>query len=218
LKSRFHGIFFDLDGTLIDSRRDLAQSVNFAISHLGLPTLPDEEIFGYIGNGMSTLIQLSLESALGDEPSRLLDVALTLFKKHYKDHLLDNTTCYSDVFDTLKSLEEFNKVVITNKIKEFSVMILEGLNLNSYFDIIIGGDEVYEKKPSPEGILKALKMLKLSPENVIIVGDNYTDIESGQNAGISTCFASYGIGKLRNTQPKYIINSLSELIPIIYEI
>lgn len=212
----YQGILFDLDGTLVDSRQDIALSVNATLSLLGIPELPIEKIYNFIGNGISVLMERSLIEVMGEEPSRLLEIGVEMFKNHYGKHLLDNTRCYPDVLETLSTLNDLQKGVISNKIKKFTLEILKGLEILSHFTVVLGGDDVSNKKPHPESILKALDIMKLLPEEVIIVGDNYTDIESGMEAGLTTCFVTYGIGQLKEIKPHFTINSLSELKTIIF--
>ncbi len=214
--SKYQGILFDLDGTLIDSREDIALSVNMALDHLGLKTLDHSIIYNFIGNGVPILMQRALTESLGEDPSRLLDPGITIFKKIYAQHLLDNTLCYPDVNATLEKLNQFEKGVITNKPKDFSITILKGLNILSYFSVVIGGDEVSQKKPHPEGILMALNMMKLTPDEVIMIGDSYADVEAGMEAGVTTCFINDRLGKLKSIKPHFIINSLIELDKIIF--
>ncbi len=191
--------------------------MNTALTQLGLRELPLDDIYKYIGNGAPVLMQRALTKSLGEDPSRLLEPGISLFMTHYGKHLLLETQCYPGVHELLAELGGFNKVVITNKPKAFSVSILEGLNIGSHFSLVIGGDDVAKKKPDPEGVFKALEIMKLSSEEVLMVGDNYTDIESGCSAGVTTCFCNYGMGELKEVEPQFRIDSFRELKDILYE-
>ncbi|GMT50186.1 MAG: hypothetical protein IEMM0008_1725 [bacterium] len=186
------------------------------MTQLGLRELPLDDIYKYIGNGAPVLMQRALTKSLGEDPSRLLEPGISLFMTHYSKHLLVETQCYPGVHELLDELGDLDKVVITNKPKAFSVEILKGLDILSHFSLVIGGDDVEKKKPHPESVLKALEIMKLSSEEVIMVGDNYTDIESGCSAGVTTCFCNYGMGELKGVEPQFKIDSFMELKDILY--
>ncbi|HEO64915.1 MAG TPA: HAD family hydrolase [Spirochaetes bacterium] len=217
IQSKYKGLLIDLDGTIIDSRKDIASSVNATLTQLGLKELPLDDIYKYIGNGAPVLMQRALTKSLGEDPSRMLEPGISLFMTHYGKHLLVETKCYPGVHKLLGELSDFNKVVITNKPKILSIDILKGLDILSHFTLVIGGDDVLKKKPDPEGVYKALEWMKLPPEEVIMVGDNYTDIESGHSAGVATCFCSYGMGELKSIEPQYRIDSFRGLKDILYQ-
>jgi len=217
MKQHYKGILFDLDGTLIDSKQDIAKSVNETLIHLGLDEIHTDKIFSFIGNGVSGLMYKAIRHVLQDEPSRLLDAGISLFQDKYKKHLLEATCCYPGVIDFLHNSDEFRKGIITNKPKALTTEILDGLGIQNFFDIVIGGDEVVNKKPNPEGILRALKEFKLNPQTVLMVGDSYTDIEGGDNASILTCFVTYGYGDINEIQPHYTINQFSDITNCLYK-
>lgn len=209
-------IIFDLDGTLIDSRIDLVNSVNYTLRKLGLEKKPLEEVMGLVGRGLRKLLSDALDSG----ENHKLPEAIEIFRRHYHRHLLDNTILYPGVKKTLEYLREKSKcmVVITNKDSPFTRKILRGLKIRNYFHRIIGGEEQVEKKPSPWAINKLLKELKFSPPQSIIVGDSVYDIQAGKNAGIYTCGVTYGLGKIEDIKkevPHLLINSLEELKDII---
>lgn len=202
---------FDLDGTLIDSKKDIAQSVNFTMAKLGLAPLAEDLIYSFVGNGVTPLIQQTVEAA---SASGGFDQALEIFRKHYDDHLLDATETFPGVRETLKRFEAKTKVVVTNKSQAFSEKILRGLDLGRTFVGVFGGDTSFPKKPSPDVVRHLLETYEVSPRQAVIVGDSRVDMETGKNAGILTCGVTYGFrprSELEDAKPDFLIDRFSEL-------
>lgn len=201
---------FDLDGTLIDSKRDIAASVNFTMSKLGLPPLQDDLIYSFVGNGVTPLIQQTVEAAGGAPFAQ----ALEIFKRHYDEHLLDATDVFPGVREILDRFAAKKKVVVTNKSQGFSEKILRGLKLNRLFDGVFGGDTTFPKKPAPDVVLHLLETYGIPPRHAVIVGDSRVDVETGKNAGILTCGVAYGFrprSELEEASPDFLIERFSEL-------
>jgi len=167
--SGVRALIFDLDGTLIDSKLDLALSVNAALAEMGRPSLPHEQIFGYVGEGAPMLLQRAMgEGASGDECRR----ALEFFLAYYRAHMLDNTVTYPGVREGLEQLAGLSMAVLTNKPVRISRAILEGLGLASYFRYIYGGNSFERKKPDPMGTEVLLRDFGMAPREAMIVGDS----------------------------------------------
>jgi phosphoglycolate phosphatase len=130
-------LVFDLDGTLIDSKLDLALSVNATLEHMGRAPLPEEQIFGYVGRGAARLI----EQALGQATTQECAAGLAFFLSYYRQHMLDNTVTYPGVREGLAALEDLPMAVLTNKPVRFSEQIIEGLGLKRFFRFIYGGEQ-----------------------------------------------------------------------------
>ncbi len=202
------GVVFDLDGTLVSSTTDIALSVNYTLKKLHLPDIDPERIAAFIGDGIRELILRSL----GPGNEHLCEEALSIYTPYYNDHLLDHTTCYPEVQQTLESLVNQHKLfVLSNKREVFSRKILEGLHLSSLFQEIAGGDTYSERKPHPMALLHFAEKHGISPAQLFMVGDNHTDIEAGKRAGARTIFCTYGIGKIGSTSPDLEIASFAEL-------
>jgi phosphoglycolate phosphatase len=182
---------FDLDGTLIDSRMDIVNSVNTMLLATGRSELPVETIAGYVGHGAPQLIA----SVLGTQASESdKTVALSVFLEHYENHSLDETRAYSGVMEGLTALAEFPKAVLTNKPTKASMQILDGLGLLRFFPIVCGGDSFERKKPDPGGALLILRELGIPAEQAAMVGDSDVDIQTARNSGMHAIAVTYGFG------------------------
>jgi phosphoglycolate phosphatase len=208
-------ILFDLDGTLIDSKRDIAESVHFIQRKHGRAASPEADIASFIGNGVPALLQ----RALGPKAEQTLEADVTLFKKHYREHCLDHTYVYPGVRETLHHFRYKKMAVVTNKPVRISRFMLERLGLAGYFRGILGGDSTSRKKPHPDPIFQTLDRLGTrSLRDVIIVGDGYQDIQAGKSAGIRTCGLISNIGdsrRLHQSAPDFTILKMEELMRII---
>ena len=206
-------IIFDLDGTLIDSVTDLAISVNFTLKKIGLPTHTEEEIKGFVGDGVQKLIKRSL----GQAHMEKFTEAFGTFMDHYGSHCTDNTTLYPGVKETLPVLaERYYLAILTNKSAVFSHKILAALDVSSYFSEVLGGDSLPTKKPDPAGIFRLAEKWSLDPATeIVMVGDHATDIEVGHRAGCKTVFIDGGIGIPKGLIPDITINSFKEITSLL---
>lgn len=203
-------VVFDLDGTLVDSKVDLANSVNHALGAFGYPLLPNETIYSYVGDGASVLIRRSL----GIDGREILPLALETFLTHYREHLLDTTVPFPGVSESLEAHSEaFEMALLTNKPVDMTRKILSGLSLSRYFIDVRGGDSFDSKKPNPEGLLRIMKKRGISPAETLMVGDSANDILAGQGAGAATCGVSYGLGVkgFADHSPDFTIDRFPEL-------
>ena len=213
---RFAGVrllIFDLDGTLIDSKLDLAHSVNAMLAHMGREAHVHETIFSFIGDGAAMLVRRALGEGASDA-----DVAsgLDYFLNYYRAHMLDNTVAYPGVRETLAELASpspRSMAVLTNKPVVFSRAILDGLGLGQYFRFVYGGNSFDRKKPDPMGVEVLLRDLQAEPREAMMIGDSDVDIKTARNAGIFACGVSYGFGLegLRAHPPDLMIDSFAEL-------
>jgi phosphoglycolate phosphatase len=205
-------LIFDLDGTLIDSQRDLANSVNASRDHLGLAPLDDKLIYSYVGNGAPVLIR----RALGEEAAQAdVDKALAFFLQFYHEHMLDHTRLYPGVREALDRLLEagHSLAVLTNKPWRISEAIVEGLELKGHFQRIYGGNSFAEKKPHPIGIDTLVTELNWQREDTIMVGDSAVDVRTARNAKVMACGVTYGFQpeSLKADPPDLLIDKMTEL-------
>ena len=184
---------FDLDGTLVDSRRDLADSANELLAAYDAPPLVEEDIGRMVGSGAATLVARALAARRLDPP---LENALAHFLTIYERRMLNHTRPYEGIPDLLEELqtEQVKLALLTNKPLESSVRILEAFHLAKYFRLRIGGDGTWPRKPSPEGLRFLMLRESEGPETTILVGDSTVDLQTARNAGVRICLARYGFG------------------------
>ena len=182
-------IAFDLDGTLIDSSRDLADSVNDVLVELGAPPLPGESITRMVGEGARVLIRRALDAAgIPETPD-----ALARFLAIYDTRLLNHTKPYDGIADVVRAARAHARVsVLTNKPLEPSEKVLAGLGLRDLFDDVIGSDGPFPRKPDPAALRALMELAGATPERTLMVGDSKIDYETARNASARCCLVAYG--------------------------
>ncbi|MDR2849297.1 MAG: HAD-IA family hydrolase [Verrucomicrobiota bacterium] len=202
--------FFDLDGTLIDSRADLALAVNLTRQDFGLPPKSVPEVVACVGEG----VRLLIERATPERPD-LWDAMLARQRVHYLAHCLDNTVPYPGVAETLAALcaAGWRLAVVTNKPGPVTRPILEGLGLLSFFGAVVGGGDCPTLKPDPAPVFFAAAQLGAAPDpSDWMVGDNFTDLEAGRRAGVRRCFCRFGFGDARGEPYDLAIDSMTSFL------
>ncbi len=182
-------LIFDLDGTLADTREDLATGVNLMRGQYGLSPLDVDTVTGYIGDGIRKLVERSLQGAEVD-----LDEAVALDKVCYAKHMFDKTCLYSGVEEGLKDLSGNALAVLSNKPGGATRAILEHLGVDGLFFRMLGGGDLPNLKPAPDGIEALIEESGVSKESTWMIGDHHTDLEVAHNAGVKSGFVTYGIG------------------------
>ena len=183
-------LVFDLDGTLIDSKRDLVEAVNAMLRGFGLPGQEPEQIASYIGDGAGMLVRRALE-AEGADPG-LAEPALEAFLAYYREHLLDHTLPYPGVLDQLRLLPG-KKAVLTNKPVHASREICKGLGLSEFFFEVYGGNSFATKKPDPEGLFRLMAEAGVRPAQTVMIGDSDVDVRTAGAAGAWSLGCRYGL-------------------------
>ena len=201
---------FDFDGTLVDTKRDIAESVNLTLEKLQLRTLPHETIYSFVGNGVRPLLTRALNGANVCS----IPEAIEVFIQYYDERLMDHSDFYPNCRETLKFFSGKNLTICSNKPSRFIHKILSELGSLDQFSKIVGGDEPEIKKPNPQGLLGILSAHGVSPGNALMVGDNPVDIETGHRANVQTCAVTYGLSErkcLEEAKPDWIIDDIAEL-------
>ena len=209
--SEVRALIFDLDGTLIDSKLDLALSVNATLAELGREPLPHEQIFSYVGQGAPALIARALGSDASEQDCML---GLEFFIKYYSAHKLDNTALYPGVRETLDALRGMPMAVYTNKPVRVSRNIIQELGVGDHFRFVYGGNSFERKKPDPMGVNSILREFGAAPAQAMIVGDSEVDVQTARNAGTWVCGVTYGFGshRLDEFPPDLLVDNLKELL------
>lgn len=207
-------IFFDVDGTLVDARADIANAMNHALRELKLAELPKDVIVSHIGSGVTHLIRESL----GTDDEATIEKGTKLYSDHYIAHAADQTVLYPHTIEILEYLKRKRKFILTNRYASFADVALRGQGIRDYFEAIIGGDDENCLKPSACVIDRAAKRFGIDKGRSLIVGDMDVDVMTGKNAGVPVCWVTYGLGSVDEVaplKPEYIINDLIELKKII---
>ena len=207
-------LIFDLDGTLIDSKLDLALAVNAMLEHSGRQPFVHDEIYKLVGNGAPTLVRRALGDAATDAQ---VETSLAYFLSYYRQHMLDNTVLYPGVRECLEKLDGYSLAVLTNKPVRFSAAIIEGLGIARYFRYVYGGNSFEKKKPDPTGVATLLRDFRAEPRQAMVIGDSEVDVQTARNAGTWACGVTYGLGsdRLPQCHPDLLLDSLTELPPIL---
>lgn len=182
-------VIFDLDGTLVNSRQDLASAANAARAHLGLEPLPTDVVQTYVGEGARNLVL----RAIGAEHKDRVEEALAAFFSHYGHHLIVATTVYPGLVELLRDLGA-RKAVLTNKPGRFARPLCEGLGISKPFKVIWGEGDVPARKPDPRGALELCAQLGVRPEDARFVGDSKIDAATALNAKIPFVGVTWGYG------------------------
>lgn len=188
-------VVFDLDGTLVDSRQDLAAATNDVLAEFGAPPLPMAAVTRMVGDGARMLVARALEAS-GVEAD--LDAALTTFHRTYAGRLTETTRPYEGIPELLESLAATATLaVLTNKPLVPTERLLDAFGWSSYFAGVIGGDGPHPRKPDPSGLASLMTQSAMAPAHTIMVGDSMADVEVARRAGVRMCFAAYGFGSAR---------------------
>ncbi len=222
-----HGLcllVFDLDGTLIDSRRDLANCINAMLRHLDRPELPEDVIGSYVGDGAPMLVRRSL----GDpDDDALFRAGLDYFLDYYREHKLDHTHLYPGISDALAAIrdprnggspERHNLAILTNKPVVPARAIVQALGIQQFFAQVYGGNSFPTKKPDPLGIRTLMREFHAQPHQTLVIGDSDIDTLTGRNVGAWTCGVRYGFdpSRLEKAPPDVLIDHPDEL-PLIFD-
>jgi phosphoglycolate phosphatase len=214
---RYHHVAFDLDGTVIDSRADLAAATNHVLRSFGRPEIEPRSVFALVGEGARRLVERALPPELADR----VDEGVDRFLAYYGGHLLDATTLYPGVADALDALTDAGVVltVCSNKPEAYSRAVLVGLGVTARFRAIVGGDSLPTRKPDPAGMALLVRTAGSSRERTLLVGDSPIDVATAANARVAFCGVGWGLDpeRLRATRPGTIVESADELVALVLD-
>jgi phosphoglycolate phosphatase len=212
---RYDHVAFDLDGTVVDSRADLAAAANHVLRSFGLPEIAPRSVYALVGEGARRLV----ERALGPGYATRVDEGVERFLDYYGTHLLDATVLYPGVAQALDALVDAGAAltVCSNKPEGYGRAILDGLGVASRFRAIVGGDSLATRKPDPAGMAALARVTGASRERTLLVGDSPVDVATAANAGVAFCGVAWGLDpdRLRAAHPRTIVDTPAELLAVV---
>lgn len=210
-------ILLDLDGTLIDSVPDLAYCVDEMMKQLDLPVRGEDAVRDWVGNGVERLVRRALVNAVDGEPDEtLFEKAYPIFLALYKDNTSKRSCVYDGVTQGIEWMlaNGYRLSCVTNKAEAFTIPLLKDKGLFDYFEFIVSGDTCEQKKPHPMPLLHAAKLMNVSPENALMLGDSKSDVKAARAAGFHIFCMTYGYNHgedIRDYEPDVVMDSMTEL-------
>ena len=210
-------ILFDLDGTLVDSARDLYRAMNLSLDALGRALVTEAQIRLWVGKGASQLCYNVLahqdEVVNPEQHHQLLDVFLDIYQKN----VCVDSVVYEGVLAFLDACQQQGKhlACVTNKPYQPAIALLQALKIDQYFTLVLGGDSLAHRKPHPQPLLHAMRHFNQNVEHTLMIGDSRNDVEAARAAGIDCIVLSYGYNHgedIQACQPQWVIDSLAELV------
>jgi phosphoglycolate phosphatase len=210
-------VLIDLDGTLIDSVPDLAYCVDQMMAQLAMPLRGEAAVRNWVGNGVERLVRRALINAVDGEPDDdLFARAYPIFLALYTDNYSQRSRVYDGVVEGLEWMlaQGYRLSCVTNKAEAFTLPLLKDKGLHGYFEFVVSGDTCAEKKPHPMPLLHAAELMKVSPDNALMIGDSKSDVKAARAAGFHIFCMTYGYNHgedIRDYQPDVVMDSMSEL-------
>jgi phosphoglycolate phosphatase len=210
-------ILCDLDGTLVNSVPDLAWCADEMLTRLGLPACGEDKVSHWVGNGLNSLLKRVLTNDINGEPeAELLTRAKQIFTDLYERHSCERSHLYDGVQQGLTELvnDKIRLGCVTNKDERFTLPILQRLGIATFFDIVISGDTLTQKKPHPAPLLHGADFFGVAPENAMMIGDSVNDVNASRAAGFRIICMSYGYNHgadIRNAEPDAVIDNFAQL-------
>ena len=189
-------LLFDFDGTLIDSKVDIANAVNQTLEALDLPQRTHEEIFSFVGDGVKRLLRLSV----GEQNTGQYEQALEIFRGHYLRECVATTRLYPGIWEVLHHYKDVKKAIVTNKSLEYTMAIVEGLQIQSLFEEIVGPQDSTELKPEPAMLERVMAKVRMDPSRTVMIGDSTNDVRAAQALDMRACAVGYGYGNRERVQ------------------
>lgn len=217
-------IMFDLDGTLADTVPQLHNAVIYALKLHNKKEVSIDQTRDYVGNGPDLLMARALtqnnDATLDDVPSSLLKSARLSFNEYYSNHYDCCNSLFENVRETLEYIKSQNikLAIVTNKPHKFVEPIIRMAGLYDLFDYLLGSEVITQKKPQPEPLLYVCNKLAILPEDAIMVGDSYNDIEAAKNANIISIALTYGYNRgrdIRDSKPDFVFSDFGQIAELI---
>lgn len=202
-------LVFDFDGTLVDSRLDLLNTVNQMRRYFGLSPLALEQVLSFVGDGVKMLLKRSLADSKIDP-----ETAMDVMQQAYRANLNLASTLYPGVYKTVRDLKQagWKIALFSNKEQDFCKSALYEFGIATYFDVILGRTDEFPLKPDPEGLLFIQELLGIDePAESWMIGDSAQDILAGRAAGMKTCFCNFGFGDRKDEEPTAYIDKFDDL-------
>jgi phosphoglycolate phosphatase len=202
---------FDMDGTLIDTSKDLTNAINDMMAHFNLRGMERSTVISYVGDGIRKLVKRCIVGHKID-----IDKAVSIFVNAYGRRFVETTKPYPGIVEVLNQLDKKAKALLTNKSYSFTEEIIRHLDLARYFRIVVAGDTL-ENKPYPDPVEYIISRIGVRREETVMIGDGRNDVLTARNAGVSCVYVTYGFGSLEllgDLRPDYVINKPEELLSI----
>lgn len=211
---KYKDLILDLDGTLIDSKKDIADATNATLKHIGTAAISDDAVYSFVGRGVMDLIR----NAVPGKGENEIKEAFRFFSDYYLAHCLETTVLFSGVEDVLQEMKDqgVKLSVLTNKPQNYTHVILRGLGIESLFSVISAATPGVVHKPDRDVTLAVLTAMKTKPEDTLMVGDSVVDLQTAENAGLDCALALYGFSPREEilsyqSRTQIILNRFDEL-------
>lgn len=204
---------YDLDGTLVDTLKDITIAANAMLATMGAPALTLEHVRSFVGRGMHELVMDCLQTT---DPERVAE-GLKIYRGYYGKHLADHSRLYPGALQTLEFFSHCAQAVITNKPNPYSTDLLTALGVAGFFTDIIGGEAPYPRKPDPASLLALLKKNQVSAREALMIGDSPIDVKTAQQAGVACVTLTHGLARrdeIMISRPDYIADSFEALLDL----
>lgn len=211
MDSKVKLVLYDLDGTLADTREDIACAANYMLREMGAPELTRDQVACHVGQGLHHLVS----GCLGTADKKKIEAGARYYRDYYGRHMLDHTVLYPGAREVLEYFRSRRQAVITNKPNPFSRQILEALGAADFFFQILAGDSGHPHKPDPRAMQYVMQQAPASPAETVFIGDSLIDIQTGRNAGVKTVVVSHGFSaedELQSAAPDGLFRNFSELL------
>jgi phosphoglycolate phosphatase len=220
MPKQIKAVGFDLDGTLVNSLPGMSAAVDKTLRSAGFSAAGDALVATWIGNGVDILIERAFRWAGADLSAINVAKLRTAFDRYYAETIAQGSLLYPGVADTLEQLaqRQIKMALVTNKPTPFVGPLLEQLGVANYFDVVIGGDDVVNRKPHPAPLYLILGKLGLRAHELLFVGDSRNDIEAAQAAGCPSVGLTYGYNygePIGNSKPDYQLDNFDALLPLL---